>query len=213
MQALRSLITRANIYYSEKQKLKQAPNHSCLLKAKNYIVKILTIFGVFENKSNNQDSLLPALQQMSVFRDNVRQLAIAKAEPNEILTLCDKLRDTDMIEHGVSLEDRDDGQPALLKLVDKNLLMSQKQEKLDKLAHQQKLKQEQQLLAQQQEQLRQEKARVKPIDLFKTGEYTVWDEQGIPLVESGGEQVTKSKRKKLVKEMENHKKLYAKYNP
>jgi cysteinyl-tRNA synthetase len=50
---------------------------------------------------------MPYLRALSTFRDSVRQLAIAKASSNEVLALCDKLRDADLVPLGVALDDQE----------------------------------------------------------------------------------------------------------
>lgn len=61
---------------------------------------------------------MPYLRSLSSFRDGVRKLAIdaAKAEKKDeaqaqalkdILALCDKLRDTDLVPLGVALDDQE----------------------------------------------------------------------------------------------------------
>lgn len=53
--------------------------------------------------------LMPFLRVMSSFRDSVRRLAIEKKEHSlqEILTLCDNLRDVDLVPLGVALDDQE----------------------------------------------------------------------------------------------------------
>jgi cysteinyl-tRNA synthetase len=53
-----------------------------------------------------------------------------------------------------------------------------------------------------------EKAKVSHLAMFKTSEYGEWDEDGVPTKDANGEEVTKSKRKKLVKDWERQKKLH-----
>lgn len=50
---------------------------------------------------------MPYLTALSSFRDEVRRLAIAKAPSKEILALCDKLRDVDLVPLGVALDDQE----------------------------------------------------------------------------------------------------------
>lgn len=50
---------------------------------------------------------MPYLTALSSFRDEVRRLAIAKAQSKEILALCDKLRDVDLVPLGVALDDQE----------------------------------------------------------------------------------------------------------
>ena len=58
---------------------------------------------------------MPYLGVLSSFRDDVRQLAIGKGDTalKDILALCDKLRDSDLVPLGVVLDDRE-GKPAFL---------------------------------------------------------------------------------------------------
>lgn len=44
--------------------------------------------------------------------------------------------------------------------------------------------------------------------MFRSDEYSEWDESGIPTVDAAGAAVTKNKRKKLVKEWEKQKKRH-----
>ena len=56
---------------------------------------------------------MPYLRVMSSFRDGVRQLAITKNDNalKEILKLCDKLRDDDLVSLGIALDDQE-GHPS-----------------------------------------------------------------------------------------------------
>jgi cysteinyl-tRNA synthetase len=220
MNEIRGLISLANIYYADKQKLKQPPNIAVMYKIARYISRILRIFGLGENHDiigtfggapKSSANLIPILKTMSEFRDNIRNLAQNKGDPKQILEVCDKFRDEDMIEHGVVLEDREGGN-ALVKLVDKELLQAQKEEQKMKLEIQKQLKLERKQKEQAQLEQRRLKAQLNPSDMFKTDEYSDWDEQGLPLKMKDGEQVTKSKRKKLLKEFEAQTKLYNEFN-
>lgn len=52
---------------------------------------------------------MPYLRVLSSFRDGIRQLAISKGDgaAKEILALCDKLRDSDLVPFGVALDDQE----------------------------------------------------------------------------------------------------------
>jgi cysteinyl-tRNA synthetase len=52
---------------------------------------------------------MPYLRTLSAFRDSVRQVAISNRDSalKEILALCDKLRDNDLVPLGVALDDQD----------------------------------------------------------------------------------------------------------
>lgn len=53
-----------------------------------------------------------------------------------------------------------------------------------------------------------EQAKISPKDMFKTEEYSTWDDDGIPTKDKDGADVPKSKGKKLRKEWEKQKKLH-----
>jgi cysteinyl-tRNA synthetase len=52
---------------------------------------------------------MPYIRALSTFRDGVRQAAMAKGEHalKDILALCDKLRDADLVPLGVALDDQE----------------------------------------------------------------------------------------------------------
>lgn len=52
---------------------------------------------------------MPYLRTLSTFRDGVRQLAMKKGDSafKDILALCDKLRDQDLVPLGVALDDQE----------------------------------------------------------------------------------------------------------
>lgn len=59
--------------------------------------------------AKREEILMPYLGVLSSFRDDVRQLAIGKGDTalKDILALCDKLRDSDLVPLGVALDDQD----------------------------------------------------------------------------------------------------------
>jgi hypothetical protein len=52
---------------------------------------------------------MPYLRVLSSFRDGIRQLAMSKGDgaAKDILALCDKLRDSDLVPLGVALDDQE----------------------------------------------------------------------------------------------------------
>ena len=68
-------------------------------------------------------------------------------------------------------------------------------------------------LAEQKRRDKLEKGRMAPQDMFKTadGEYSAWDENGVPTVDKEGNEVAKSRRKKLQKEWDAQNKLHAEF--
>lgn len=50
---------------------------------------------------------MPYARALSSFRDGIRRLAIENAKLSEILALCDQLRDQEMVDLGVALDDQE----------------------------------------------------------------------------------------------------------
>ncbi|TPX56049.1 cysteine---tRNA ligase [Powellomyces hirtus] len=228
MNEIRELISIANAYYQEKAKTKELPNAEMLGKIAKYVTHMMRTFGVFTDTNavighstgaladgkSLEDSLLPYLRVLSSFRDTVRDLAQNQGDYKELLKLSDKLRDEDLVELGVVLDDREDGK-ALVKLVDKELLIKQRDEKRQREAA--KLKEKEARLkaeaAKRAEKLA--KGKVAPSEMFKTEEqrkeYSEWDQEGIPTKDAAGEPLSKSRRKKVEKEFATQGKLHAEY--
>ncbi|ORX49402.1 hypothetical protein DM01DRAFT_184822 [Hesseltinella vesiculosa] len=101
---------------------------------------------------------------------------------------------------------------ALVKLVPREQLIEAREKKL---ALQDEKRQKQQAQAAEKERKRLEKlerGKTAPQDLFKTSdEFSKFDDQGLPTHMKDGEEVTKSRRKKLQKEWDTQKKLHEQY--
>ncbi|CAI2184081.1 12839_t:CDS:10 [Funneliformis geosporum] len=226
---LMELINRANIYLSSGR---NNINVNVLENIAKYATKILKIFGVTENPAseeigfgisqqqnigNVEDIVLPYLRVLSGFRDNVRNLARQQSSHNEFLALSDKLRDIDLVELGVSLDDHEDGK-ALVKLVDKKELIKAREEKLKVQAEKAAKKEAVAKAKEEERQKRLEKGKLAAEDMFKdvNGEdgenaYSAFDEQGIPTLDGQGQELPKNRIKKFKKEWEAQKKLHTEY--
>lgn len=66
-----------------------------------------TIADIALPSSQRESLLMPYLRTLSGFRDQVRQLAMSGAPASEILALSDRLRDIDLVDLGVALDDQD----------------------------------------------------------------------------------------------------------
>lgn len=119
---------------------------------------------------------MPYLNIIAEFRENIRNQARV-LNATEILTECDRLRDDVLPNVGVRLEDKDGGRSAI-KLVDKEVLLKEKEAKklaeLEKAAEKEKKRAE--LAAQAAE--REAQKRIPPCEMFKkdTGKYSKFDE-------------------------------------
>lgn len=95
-----------------------------------------------------------------------------------------------------------------MKLVDKEILLAQRQEKNSKMEAQRKKKLERQRQEEAQQAAKLARTHVRPSEMFQTVEYIEWDEQGIPTKTREGEMLSKSRRKRLEKEYANQCKIF-----
>lgn len=148
-------------------------------------------------------------QVLKQFQTDVKRLADAQAPKGELLSLCDALRDTHLWNLNIYLEDRDteNNPTALVRPLDRGLIQARaEQESLAQAKIKAKAEMEAKKL--EQEKAAAEKAKISPEQMFRTGEFKEWDEMGIPTIDAKGNEVSKSRGKKLVKEWEKQKKLH-----
>ena len=169
------------------------------------------------------------LKALSSFRDDVRKLAIDGASAKEMLLLCDRFRDQDLVNLGVQLDDGQgaglpfryphhnslieiDGR-ALYKLVDPSALIRQRDERVAIAADKASKKEATAAAAESKRIATLEKGRIPPGEMFRppnvdTGLYSQWDEQGIPVKDGEGNEVTKNAGKKFLKEWKSQEKAH-----
>ncbi|KAK4697568.1 cysteinyl-tRNA synthetase, partial [Lecanoromycetidae sp. Uapishka_2] len=133
----------------------------------------------------------------------------SKVLATDILKLSDRIRDVDLFNLDVYLEDKDGDQPALIRPVTRDLRAA-RQEKAQRELEKQRAKEEREKKAAEKAAQKAEEAKVSPLEMFRTQEYLdefgVWDEKGIPVKDKKMENVAKNKRKKFEKEWERQKK-------
>ncbi|KAJ5723741.1 hypothetical protein N7488_001776 [Penicillium malachiteum] len=148
------------------------------------------------------ESAKPYAEVLSNFRTKAASLQSSDSAVKEILSLCDRVRDIDLFDLGVYLEDRDN-LPALIRPVTREMIQA-REEKAEK-ARQKVLAQK----AREEEALKKlEKGKLSHLEMFRTAEYSAWDDEGMPTRDAAGEEVTKSRVKKLRKDWERQKKAH-----
>ncbi|KAJ8099768.1 tRNA synthetases class I (C) catalytic domain-containing protein [Lipomyces tetrasporus] len=223
---LSSLVAKANVYISATKAEASIP---ALAEVARWITQILSVFGfdgredsigwssgstesVTDGSSSVHDIAMPYLKALSSYRDEIRRKAIAKVPYSEILQASDRVRDEDLFELGVSLDDREGSQGALIKFVDKAELLAQKAEKQAKESA--KLERKQKSKEEEERKLRDRLAKgtLDPTKMFDNpDEFSAWDDNGVPTHDKDGAELAKSRRKKLQKEYDGQKKLHAEY--
>ncbi|TFY58096.1 hypothetical protein EVJ58_g6625 [Rhodofomes roseus] len=230
LNVLRELVSRTNVYINSRGKDLEV---SVVVRVTGWVGKMLRMFGLGEGETseigwgqerdagegsvNREEILMPYLRTLSTFRDGVRRLAIARGDTalKDILVLSDKLRDVDLVPLGVALDDQDDGK-ALVKLVPPADLIRAREEKRAQ-AEAKAGKKAAAVEAERQKRLQKlEKGRVAPRDMFKPphvreGTYGNWDENGLPLTDGDGKELSKNASKKVQKEWAAQKKLHEEF--
>ncbi|KAK9360132.1 tRNA synthetases class I (C) catalytic domain-containing protein [Lipomyces starkeyi] len=224
LQTISSLVVKANVYISA---TKAEASITALTEVARWITRILSIFGFdgqedaigwssasTENANgvSAQDIAMPYLKALSTYRDEIRLKAIAKAPYSEFLQASDRVRDEDLLELGVSLDDREGSQGALIKFVDRAELLAQKADKEAK----EKAKAERKQKAKEEEERKLRERLVKgtldPAKMFSNSdEFSAWDDAGVPTHDKNGAELAKSRRKKFQKEYDAQQKLHAEY--
>ena len=148
----------------------------------------------------------PYRRVLQDFRIKITNLQESPNLPKEVLALCDRIRDVDLWDTGIYLEDRD-GEPALIRPVTRELRAA-RTEKEDQVRQKQLKKEEREREAA----AKLEKGRLDPLLMFRTSEYSAWTEegveQGLPTKDAQGADIVKSRRAKLKKEQAAQKKLH-----
>ncbi|TGJ85765.1 hypothetical protein E0Z10_g2969 [Xylaria hypoxylon] len=157
---------------------------------------------------------LPYLRATSKLRDELRRI-VPSAAPElkaSILDLSDRIRDFDLTNIGVYLDDRPDGQPSLIKFIPAVELIAARDEKAAKDAEKARAKEEARLAREKVEAEKWEKAKIAPQEIFKGDErYSEWDYEGMPTKLKDGSEVPKAQLKKLKKEWDRQKKVHGEY--
>ncbi|KAJ6591709.1 cysteinyl-tRNA synthetase [Mycena vulgaris] len=201
--------------------------------AARWVTRMLLIFGfpgqldsigwLAEQSSNigsaqPQESIaLPYVRVLSQFRDRVKQCALADGSAKisqDLLRLSDNLRDNEFIPLGVSLEDRNSavGEPALVKMGPPAELVATRDAKARQAQEAELQRESARAERVRAERQKREQASVDPKDMFRTEEYSEWDNEGIPTKDAGGVDVAKSKKKTLKKDWDKQKRLHDTYN-
>uniref|UniRef100_A0A3Q2CZG0 Cysteine--tRNA ligase, cytoplasmic n=1 Tax=Cyprinodon variegatus TaxID=28743 RepID=A0A3Q2CZG0_CYPVA len=202
MEEMRLLVSHSNSYIAGRKSSKLRPNRLLLESIASYLTNMLKIFGAIEGSDpigfpvggqtvDLESTVMPYLAVLSDFRENVRRIA-REQKVTALLQLCDVVRDDTLPELGVRLEDHE-GQPTVVKLVDKETLLKEKEDKkkMAKLA----------------------KMKVPPCEMFRseTDKYSSFDDTGFPTHDAEGKELSKGQAKKLRKLYEAQEKLHNEY--
>ena len=165
------------------------------------------------NGSMDREELLtPFLNILSSFRDSVRDAAAKGTDKPALFALCDQVR-KELIEKGVKLEDRT-GQSTAIKFGDADAMKAEEARKAQAAEAKRKKKEAAKLKREQEAAAKLAQAKIPPNEFFKTvhsKDYSQFDDEGMPTHDAKGEELKKSKLKKLKKIYAAQTKAYGKY--
>uniref|UniRef100_A0A8C9UYH8 Cysteine--tRNA ligase, cytoplasmic n=1 Tax=Scleropages formosus TaxID=113540 RepID=A0A8C9UYH8_SCLFO len=217
LEELRVLVSQSNAYIAGRKNAKLAPNRMLLQSIALYLTDLLKTFGAIEGAepigfpvgTNGQNvdlesTVMPYLKVLSDFREGVRKIA-REQKVTEVLSLCDMVRDETLPELGVRLEDHE-GLPTVVKLVDRETLLKEKEEK-------KKVRADSSYICQDRSMAKLAKMKIPPSEMFRseTDKYSTFDETGFPTHDADGKEISKGQTKKLRKLYEAQEKLYKEY--
>jgi cysteinyl-tRNA synthetase len=140
---------------------------------------------------------------LQTFKSDATSIASSSSNlSKDILSFCDRIRDVDLWKLDIYLEDRE-AQPALVRPVTASLAAA-RQEREDRA----KQKQVEKAKREQEAREKAEKGKLSPRDMYRTEEFSAWDEDGLPTKMANGDEVAKSRGKKLRKDWERQKKVH-----
>nr|XP_023397583.1 cysteine--tRNA ligase, cytoplasmic isoform X2 [Loxodonta africana] len=224
LEEMRALVSQCNHYMAARKAARRRPNRVLLENIALYLTYLLKIFGAIEEDStlgfpvggrgaslNLEATVMPYLQALSEFREGVRRIAREKKVP-EVLQLCDALRDDILPELGVRLEDHE-GLPTVVKLVDRETLLKEREEKKKGEEEKRKKKEEAARKKQEQEEAKLARMRIPPREMFlsESDKYSKFDNTGLPTHDTEGRELSKGQAKKLKKLFEAQEKLHQEY--
>ncbi|CAB1422144.1 unnamed protein product [Pleuronectes platessa] len=221
MEEMRQLVNQSNSYIASRKSSKLRPNRLLVESVAVYLTNMLKIFGTIEGSDpvgfpvggqgqsiDLESTVMPYLSVLSDFRERVRRIA-RELKVTELLQLCDTVRDDTLPELGVRLEDHE-GLPTVVKLVDKETLLKEREEKKKMEEEKKKKKEEAARKKQEQEMAKLAKMKIPPCDMFRleTDKYSKFDETGFPTHDAEGKELSKGQAKKLRKLYEAQEKLH-----
>uniref|UniRef100_A0A3Q2NQZ4 Cysteine--tRNA ligase, cytoplasmic n=1 Tax=Fundulus heteroclitus TaxID=8078 RepID=A0A3Q2NQZ4_FUNHE len=222
MEEMRVLVSHSNSYIAGRKSSKLRPNRLLLESIATYLTSMLKVFGAIEGSDpigfpvggqtvDLESTVMPYLAVLSDFRENVRRIA-REQKVTALLQLCDVVRDDTLPELGVRLEDHE-GQPTVVKLVDRETLLREKEEKKKMEEEKKRKKEEAARKKQEQEMAKLAKMKVPPQQMFRseTDKYSSFDETGFPTHDAEGKELSKGQAKKLRKLYEAQEKLHSEY--
>jgi cysteinyl-tRNA synthetase len=145
------------------------------------------------------DTTRPYADLLADVKERTATLIGADNDTKQILAFCDHIRDVDLFDRGFYLEDQPDGRTTVRPFTQEMVRMRQEDAERDLQRQSERERRRQQ---------ETDKAKVSPYTMFRTPEFGAWDHDGLPTKDSAGNDVAKSRLKKLRKEWGRQKRVH-----
>ncbi|XP_023393127.1 cysteine--tRNA ligase, cytoplasmic [Pteropus vampyrus] len=228
LEEMRALVSQCNLYMAARKAARRRPSRTLLESIALYLTHMLKIFGAIEEESSLGFPVGGPGTSLDVKSTPTSPVAFASlrlvvavmssrfgcpfAPVPEVLQLSDALRDDVLPELGVRLEDHE-GLPTVVKLVDRDTLLKEREEKKKVEEEKRRKKAEAARKKQEQEAAKLAKMRIPPSEMFlsETDKYSKFDENGLPTHDTEGKELSKGQAKKLKKLFDAQEKLHKEY--
>lgn len=166
----------------------------------------LESLGRMDEKDNFYGPNQPYASAYAGFQRTITELHAKNVPAKDYLAACDHLRNTVLWNLDIYLEDREKRHALVRPL--SSTLRQERQDRENLAAAKAAAKAKAKADAEAAEKERLEKGKLSHLEMFRTSEYSAWDEDGLPIKDAEGNDVAKAKSKKLKKDWERQKKLH-----
>ena len=172
-----------------------------------YKTEFVDYFRMDDGDSKNSEEILtPFINATSKFRDEIKQACIKEKDVKKVLNICDDLRDNILPNLGIKIEDKGKDEESVWKFYDKEQFIKEK-EKQKELKEAQKQKKEKEA----KERELKLSLTAKEYYAMQTDKYSKFDENGIPIQNEKGQDLSKEQINKLKKDFAKHDKQHQKW--
>ena len=155
---------------------------------------------------NSEEILTPFINATSKFRDEIKKACIEEKDIKKVLKICDDLRDNILPYLGIKIEDKGKDEASVWKFYDKEQFIKEK-EKQKELKEAQKQKKEKEA----KERELKLSLTAKEYYAMQTDKYSKFNEEGIPIQNEKGQDLSKEQINKLKKDFAKHDKQHQKW--
>jgi cysteinyl-tRNA synthetase len=203
---MKELVSASNVYLSDQS---ASANARLLHNIAGYLSDMLRVFGVIagptavgfpvnQSSDDQESAVMPYLTVLANFREEVRKRAL-EAKDGGLLRVCDEVRDRELGDLGVRMEDKAEG--TVVKVVGREAIQREREREREAQEERVTAKAEQKRRMEEARRQREEQAAIPPQQMFlsQTDKFSAFDERGVPTHDQEGKPLSDKQMKKLHK--------------